>query len=94
VGALGGFYFFRTNINLDQFNTISSENDAALGWNAGGGLMYDIGLGPWLDVAVEYQTIYNATTEFPDPNNQNQSLKRDITAHEITLKVGVTFFLK
>ncbi len=94
VGALGGFYFFRTNINLDQFNTVSSENDAALGWNAGGGLMYDIGIGPWLDVSVEYQTIYNIPAPEENQVNPDEVVKRDITAHEITLKIGVTFFLR
>ena len=98
VGVLGGFYFFRTDINItDGFNqfTAASDNEADLGWSAGGGLMYDIGLGPWLDVAVEYQSIYNVPSPRVDPANpEGEPIKRDITAHEITLKIGVIFFLK
>lgn len=99
IGVLGGFYFFRTDINItdgfSQFTTISSDNDAAVGWSAGGGFMYDIGLGPWLDVAVEYQSIYNVPSPQVDPNNpEGDPIKRDITAHEITLKIGVIFFLR
>ena len=95
--ALGGFFLFRTDISIDtglQVFTTSSDNEAALGWNVGGGFMYDIGLGPWLDVALEYQSIYNVPAPQADPSNPGATIKRDITAHEITLKVGVIFFLK
>ena len=63
----------------------------------GGGLQYDIGLGPWLDVSFEYQTIYNITTEFQVRDAQGTVIgieKQDITANEFTIKVGVIFFLK
>ncbi|RMF58027.1 MAG: hypothetical protein D6743_18200, partial [Calditrichaeota bacterium] len=69
------------------------DSDAALGWNVGGGLQYDFGLGPWLDIAVEYQTISNLTTSIQDPNDASKTIKNDITAREITLKFGLIFFL-
>ncbi len=93
--AMGGFFLFKTDININdgfQVFNASSDNEAALGWGIGGGFMYDIGLGPWLDVAVEYQSIYNVPA--PQVDQTGQTIKHDITAHEITLKVGVIFFLK
>ena len=98
-GVLGGFYIFRTNTDVNtSFGFFQdSTGDAALGWNAGGGFQYDIGLGPWLDVSFEYQTIYNITTEFQVRDDQGTVIdiqKQDITANEFTIKVGVIFFLK
>ncbi|MCH6559790.1 outer membrane beta-barrel protein [candidate division KSB1 bacterium] len=95
---LGGFYIFRTNTDVNtSFGFFQdSSGDAALGWNVGGGLQYDIGLGPWLDVSFEYQTIYNVpSTEFQElPGGEVQTIEKDITANEFTIKVGVIFFLK
>ncbi|MCH7755508.1 outer membrane beta-barrel protein [candidate division KSB1 bacterium] len=96
---LGGFYIFRTNTDVNtSFGFFQdSTGDAALGWNVGGGFQYDIGLGPWLDVSFEYQTIYNITTEFQVRDEQGTVIgieKQDITANEFTIKVGVIFFLK
>ncbi len=96
---LGGFYIFRTNTDVNtSFGFFQdSTGDAALGWNVGGGLQYDIGLGPWLDVSFGYQTIYNVpSTEFQEPpgGGEVQTVMKDITANEFTIKVGVIFFLK
>jgi len=95
---LGGFYIFRTNTDVNtSFGFFQdSTGDAALGWSVGGGLQYDIGLGPWLDVSFEYQTIYNISTEFQvtDPQGTEIIEKQDITANEFTIKFGVIFFLK
>ncbi len=98
-GVLGGFYIFRTNVDLNIGGNIfqDSSGDAALGWNVGGGFQYDIGLGPWLDVSFEYQTIHNITTEFEVRDDEGALIgteKLDITANEFTIKVGVVFFLK
>lgn len=98
-GVLGGFYIFRTNTNINTSLGFfqDSTGDAALGWNLGGGVQYDIGLGPWLDFSFEYQTIYNITTEFQVRDSQGNVVgteKQDITANEFTIKVGIIFFLK
>jgi len=98
-GVLGGFYIFRTNTDVNtSFGFFQdSSGDAAVGWNVGGGLQYDIGLGPWLDVSIEYQTIYNITTEFQVRDAQGtviETERQDMTANEFTIKVGVIFFLK
>ncbi len=99
ASALGGFYWFRTNINLNTavgFFQLEGRSEAALGWNFGGGFQYDFGLGPLLDIGLEYQTIYNISSEFEirDPSGEVIGTeKRDITANEFLIKVGVTFFL-
>lgn len=96
-GVAGGFYLFRTSITDGQGFDFASESDAGLGWNLGAGFQYDIGLGPWLDVALEYQVISNVTTETPIEDSEGQIvevLSEDITANEFTIKVGVIFFLK
>lgn len=94
AGAQAGFYFFRTNINITDNFTFAiqdSRTDAGLGWNIGGGIQYDIGLGPWLDIAFEYQTIYNLDTEFED--DEGNTFKESFTANEYTINIGVIFFL-
>jgi len=98
VAATGGVYFFRTNItatlssfNGTQFFQDSQGNNWSLGWNVGGGLQYDIGLGPWLDVSFEYQTMYNLPAAKEDADVT--ASVPDITAHEFTIKFGVIFFL-
>jgi len=95
-GAQAGFFFFRTNINVTTTFQIfqDSSTDAGLGWNAGGGIQYDMGLGPWIDIAFEYQTIYNLTTETEViENGETVTLKQDFTANEYTIKAGIIFFL-
>jgi len=97
AGVLGGFYYYRTNVTV-QGTTFgfsdSRDNNVALGWNFGGGLLYDIGLGPWIDLSLQYQTIYNLPTRSEQQNEQGGFDTVDITAHEFTFKIGVLFFLK
>ena len=101
AGSNGGIYFFRTNITSQfqdlsgQYRSISDSegNNFALGWNLNAGLQYDIGLGPWLDLSFEYQTIYNLPESLADDADTEVEVK-DITANEYTIKFGVIFFLK
>jgi len=97
AGVNGGFYYFRTNVTA-QGSTFgfsdSRDNSAALGWNFGGGLLYDIGLGPWLDLSVQYTSIANVSSRSKIQNAQGKFDTIDITAKEITVKFGVIFFLK
>ncbi len=102
LGANGGLYFYRTNITARFFNPVagrrdflsnSEGNNWALGWNIEGGLQYDIGLGPWLDLALEYQTIHNLPESVEDNTVEDAPPVPDITAHEFTIKIGVIFFL-
>lgn len=91
--AMGGFYVFRESRTItDGFFVVqdTGESQEELGWNFGGALQYDIGLGPWLDASVEYNTIKN----IPGPPPQNPDDTRpEIDANEITVKLGVIFFL-
>ncbi|MFQ5708643.1 MAG: outer membrane beta-barrel protein [bacterium] len=92
--SMGGFYFFRENLTItDGFFVVqdSRENSSELGWNFGGGIQYDIGLGPWLDISVEYNTIKNISG--PPVAGDEQAPRPDIDANEITIKMGVIFFL-
>ena len=64
------------------------------GWNFGGGLQYDVGLGPWLDVSVRYQTIFNiASATVTNAEGVEEEVRPNITANEFTVKVGVIFFI-
>ncbi len=100
AAATGGLYFYRTNITA-QFSTISGTqffqdsqgNNWALGWNIGGGIQYDIGLGPWLDISFEYQTIYDLPASVEEDAEADVAIP-DINANEFTIKFGVIFFLK
>ncbi len=100
AGISGGVYFFQTDLNISTggFGVLrdTRDEDIALGWNFGGGFLYDIGLGPWLDVSVRYQTIFDVptseTTADPD-TGEPQEVRRNITAHEFTVKLGVIFFI-
>ncbi len=103
AGINGGLYFFRTNITTQFFDfggnfrsiSDSEDNNFALGWNATTGLQFDIGLGPWIDISFEYQTIY----DLPEQSLGGDDTEIDVTipnvtANEYTIKFGVIFFLK
>ncbi|MCZ6819554.1 MAG: hypothetical protein O7G31_08690 [Calditrichaeota bacterium] len=101
LGANGGLYYFRTNITAQVFGAggtsffqDSDNNNWSLGWNGVVGLQYDIGLGPWLDLSFEYQTMYNLPESIADDASEEQIANiKDITANEYTIKFGVIFFL-
>ncbi len=102
AGVNGGLYYFRVNVRSPFINSGGNpdsffeqrENNWALGWNFGVGLQYDVGLGPWLDIGFEYQTMHNLPERIRDDNNPDDLAPiADVTAHEFTFKVGVTFFL-
>lgn len=85
LGATGGVYLYRTT---NAFR--SKDTTLELGWNVSGGLSIDIGLGPWLDLDVEYHTIKN----IPGPvDDANPDERVDIDANDVTVKAGVLFFL-
>ncbi|MCG8607175.1 outer membrane beta-barrel protein, partial [bacterium] len=89
-GASAGFYFFQTDVNFGLGSAGTIDEEVALGWNIGGGISYDIGLGPWLDVSVRYQTIFDVNA--PESETSQDSPGK-ITAHEFTVRVGVVFFI-
>lgn len=58
------------------------------GWSVGGGLLYDIGLGPWIDLSLKYGKILNIVETRLD----DKVIKSD--AVDISITIGVLFFLK
>lgn len=58
------------------------------GWSIGVGLLYDIGLGPWIDLSAKYGKILNIV----EARTNNQVIKSD--AVDVSITVGVLFFLK
>ncbi|MCA9754833.1 MAG: outer membrane beta-barrel protein [Candidatus Eisenbacteria bacterium] len=93
-----GAYLFRTAITVPG-TTYSDSRDThwALGWNGALGVQFDVGLGPWLDVGVAYQTMYDLpgpTRENPDDPDAAPIQGDDITAQELTIELGIQFFLK
>lgn len=99
AGVSGGLYFFQTDLNISTggFGVLrdTRDEDIAVGWNFGGGFLYDIGLGPWLDVSVRYQTIFNLPSSATVTNAEGveEEIRQNITAHEFTVKLGVIFFI-
>ncbi len=96
----GGGYLFRTTVNArTAFGTFADTQDSnfALGWLGGLGVQFDVGLGPWIDLAVEHHTIFNLPGPIePDPDDPTAPGMNgpDITARELTFKAGVNFFLE
>lgn len=99
----GGIYYFRTNTSFIYADAISAQRfqnldgNWALGWNGGIGLQFDAGLGPWLELGFEYQTMHNLPGPGVDAGELEPGVTApkppDITAHEYTLRFGVVFFL-
>lgn len=101
IGRLGAY--FAPMIGIFNYSTIVSIPDLYYnyynyserrgsktnwGWSVGGGLLYDIGLGPWIDLSVKYGKILNIVeTKF-----DNKVLKSD--AVDVSITVGVLFFIK
>lgn len=99
VSAQGGMYFFRTNVSIvSAFDSTSDsrDNNFAFGWNTGIGFLYDAGFGPWIDVGLDYVTMYDlpgpAARNPEDPDGPPIEGER-ITANELTVRLGVNFFL-
>jgi len=93
VGAAAGLYYFQTVISYPEFAYYygiyageTRDSNACFGGNAGGGVLFDIGLGPWIDIGVKYDYIRKGAIHKVD----NQSVKKD--AQAITFMIGVVFF--
>jgi len=93
-GAAGGAHYFLTNITSSNGASLGSQNEEwSLGWNLGGGILYDIGMGPFIDVSFEYQTIYGVGGNKVNEVGEVISTP-EVTANEYTIKVGVIFFIR
>lgn len=98
LSGQGAGHLFRTGISVPG-TTYSDSRDSnwALGWNGALGMQFDVGLGPWIDVGLAYQTIAEVpgpTRENPDDPEGPPIAGDDITARELTIEFGVQFFLQ
>jgi len=80
-------YFYRKNVVIPTYINVfydSADNNFALGWNANLGFQFDIGLGPWIDISAEYQTIYNVPGPI-DPEQPDRAVP-DLTVRRSALE--------
>ncbi|HPG38854.1 MAG TPA: hypothetical protein PLP19_08355 [bacterium] len=94
---MAGYYNFRTIVTVDDYyyeyiyGTPYSETKSSRtrpGWGANAGLMFDLGLGPHLDLQFNYQSISKVIKTVAN----NQSVYKDAT--DFSISFGVVFFLK
>lgn len=96
IAGLLGFYYYQTVISYPELAyyygipaSERKESNSCLGWNVGGGVMFDIGLGPLIDIGVRYSNIYGGAV-FKQENEP--TVKKD--AQDITITIGVVFTSK
>ena len=86
--AMGGVYNFRHVQTVSDYYGYygyadTRESRTKLGWTAGGGILWDIGVGPWVDLEVRYHTITDIIDYEPG----------DYDGNDLTVNLGVLFFL-
>ena len=89
---LGGVYNFRLVYSEVPLwggypLTATLGSRTKLGWSIGGGIMIDIGLGPWIDLGVRYHTINNIIAVEVD----GETVESD--GNDFGVTIGVVFFL-
>lgn len=86
-----GVYNYRTVLTVPTFSTVpltqTTDSLTEFGWGIGGGLLYNLGFGPWLDIGLQRLTIRNAETM------QVNGRPVKSNANEFDLTLGVVFFL-
>ncbi|MCI0513858.1 hypothetical protein L0128_11650 [candidate division KSB1 bacterium] len=92
LSPLIGYQYFQTVISLPDYAyrygiyaMETKDNYGAFGWSVGGGFMVDIGLGPYIDVGVKYDYLFDGVRKKVD----SRTVKEDGYAISITL--GVVF---
>jgi len=97
VEPMGGLYNFRTVVTIPddyyyylygQPYTETKNSRTKFGWGVNGGIMLDIGLGPHLDLQLNYQTIPDVVKTIED----DKTVTRD--AKDFSISFGAVFFLK
>ena len=91
--AMGGVYAYRTVVSVTDYiytGTIYGETTMSrtkFGWNAGGGVLVDIGIGPWIDIGAKYHNINDVIYATVD----EEEISSD--AQDVTINIGVVFFI-
>jgi hypothetical protein len=91
AAAMGGLYFYHGVVTVDDYYgyyypyTDSFGSQTKWGYNLGGGLLFDIGLGPQIDLGFKYQHIIDAETTINE-------VKVKQTGIDYCVTIGVVFF--
>ena len=93
AAATAGLYLYQTVISYPELAyyygyvaTETRDSNTCLGGTVGGGIMFDIGLGPLIDIGVRYGYIKNGAVE----KIEDRKIKSN--AQELTISIGVIFF--
>lgn len=87
-----GFQYFQTVISLPEaayygyYATDTRDTYGVLGWSVSSGVLFDIGLGPWIDVGLKYNYLYDGVRQKVD----EVTTKSD--GSDLTITLGVVFF--
>jgi hypothetical protein len=87
-----GFTYFQTVVSAPElayygYNATETQNSyGAFTWAVSGGVMFDIGLGPLIDIGIKYDHLTNGVRKELD----GRQLKSD--GADLTIMLGVVFF--
>ncbi len=93
LAGMAGLYNYRTVVTYEDYYYTTypynetSDSQTKWGWNGSAGLLFDIGLGPYIDLGFKYQRILDAKTV-----TETGSYEQDASDFVITL--GVVFFVQ
>ncbi|MBN2090990.1 outer membrane beta-barrel protein [candidate division KSB1 bacterium] len=86
-----GYHYFQTVLSLpelayyDIYAVDTKDSYGAFGWAVYGGFMFDIGLGPWIDIGIGYNYLFDGVRQKVD----EKTVRSDGT--DITVTLGVVF---
>jgi len=93
LSPMAGYYYFQTVISLPEvayyYGYMASDTKdsyGVFGWTVGGGFMFDIGLGPWIDVGIKYNYLFDGARR----KIENEVIKND--GSDLTISLGVVFY--
>jgi len=91
AAAMGGWYHYHTVETVEDYiygypYSETKDSQDRWGWNVNGGVLIDLGLGPFIDLGVKYQTILDVET-----TKSGQKVKQD--AKDLGITLGVVFFM-
>ena len=91
--AMGGIYAYRTVVSVTNYIYYGSYypettmSKTKFGWNAGGGVLVDIGIGPWIDIGAKYHNI----NDIIDAEVDGEPIISD--GQDVSINIGVVFFI-
>jgi hypothetical protein len=92
AAGTGGIYNIRSVEAVTDYYgyygyTDTKFSKTEIGWSVGGGILIDIGLGPWIDLEVKYHTI----SDFVE--SEVNGIKVTNNGNDLGVAIGVLFFL-